>query len=142
MSLSYATAFEDYSKTNAGDVQYDIQGQIVPLGELNKPYVQGNIEGRLDYYSGLGYASYSSSDENPAGTGDPLIPSTAPGLQPSVAPPSVGPRDSGPIVDPLKQAVDANAAGLKEMGQIDTSQADANNNVFGYDTLSSPYGNF
>lgn len=133
----YANAFDDYSKMDSINVQYDIQGQIVSLDDISKPYVQGPLVGNLDYYTG----SYSdlTTDEKAAGSGDTLIPSTSPGLQPQVAPPAVGSRDSGPIVDPLKQAVDANAAALKDMGQINVSQADFNS-VNALDTLAASYG--
>ena len=95
------------------DFTHDIQGEIIPKDQATQ-------------FEPITRDTHASVQDDPIGTGSETIPVTSPGLDyPDL--PTTGLRDSGDIVDPLKSAVDANAAGLKEMGMITVSQADANN---------------
>lgn len=136
--MSFATTFADYTETNPINEQYDIQGQVTSVSDVNKPY-KGPFEA-----SPSDYKEYQLFSADPtlsaAGTGDALIPATSPGLQlPTI--PQIPPYGND---NPMSIAVNANVASIKEINSTikDSSlstppeQAD----IMGYDTLSDSYG--
>ena len=99
----------DYSK-------YDIQGQIVPKTSQT-PFEESKEKENRNLTE--------LQDDGPIGTGSDTIPTSPPGIDtPDLL--TTTKHASNTIVDPLKMAIDANAQGLKNMGMITESQADAN----------------
>ena len=93
--------------------EYDIQGQIVPKSEHQVTPVNANLLPRES-----DYREYAPSYEGSVN----FIPATAPGSTENV--PQIGQRYSGEVVDPLKRAVDANYAGMINLGQLSQTRAD------------------
>jgi|SRR6478609_6300763 len=120
--------------SNTSSTGYDIQGQLASSDSKT------SIAPPSGYSAPGAYSSYS-----PAGEGEPLIPSTSPGLQDPVIPGKEKTESQkkdlvaqGDVKqDPLTSAIGANADALKSAGVVTMSQADVNEQVLSKGVLGA-----